>query len=222
MTITKKMLAVLLVLMILLNVGCKSESKKKLDIGTFEGNTYKNDYFGLELNIPEGWTILDEATKAELLGASSELLAGDDSAKEKQIDLSLEKTLYYVLSFKHPMTYQEGFNPNFMCLSEQISKLQGVVNQIKIGEDYLNASKELLLETGMPYSFDKEIYQEDVGGKSFYVMEVTLDYSPMIITQKYYATLLDQDRYAFAFVVSYSTDEEKAEVESIIKTVKFK
>lgn len=221
MNIRKKTLAVLLLLMILLNVGCKSESKK-LDIGTFEGNTYKNDYFGLELNIPEEWTILDEATKAELLGASSEVLAGDDKTKEKQIDLSLEKTLYYVLSFKHPMTYLEGFNANFMCLSEQISKIQSTISQIKTGEDYLNASKELLLETDMPYTFDKEIYQEEVGGKNFYVMEVTLDYSPIIITQKYYATLLDQDKYAFAFIVSYSNDEEKAEVESIMKTVKFK
>jgi len=200
------------------SVGCKKAAK--VTMGKMSGNTYTNDYFGLTLEMPAGWTILDEETKKLVMGMGSEILADGDAAKQKQLDLAQEKTLPLSIAFKHPLTYTSGPNPNIICMAEQVSKLQLLMG-IKTGADYIEAMKASLAEAPMEYTFGDEILTELVDGKTFYVLDVSADVGVKIY-QKYYAALVDEDRYVLSFVLSYTNDEEQAEVASVLSSVKFK
>ncbi|MCX7745634.1 MAG: hypothetical protein N2645_01910 [Clostridia bacterium] len=195
-------------------------STAKADPGKFEGNTYKNDYFGLSLQIPKDWSIQDEAAKKELTEKGKEAIAGDDEKKKKALDSSDAKTLNLVVAFKYPQNQEPlgTFNSNFMSVAEKISLLTGT--KVKTGKDYFKYARKLLESTQIPYNFDKEMYTETVGGKKFDVMEVNVDVNGVTLYQKYYCRIIKS--YALVFITSYSTEDQLDETSKILQTVKFK
>lgn len=74
-------------------------------------------------------------------------------------------------------------------------------------------------QTGMPYTFG-EVTTEKLGGKDFDTMEATMDAGEIKITQKYYAAIFDG--YALIFINTFFNDEEAAEINAFMDTVKFK
>ncbi|SNS70611.1 hypothetical protein SAMN05446037_10181 [Anaerovirgula multivorans] len=215
----RSILAVLLVtLFAILITGCgKNNIEKVISLGSVEGSTYTNDYFGSTFTIPEEWVIADEEEMEMITNMGQELIAGDDEELNKEIDLSKEKTLNMVMAFKYPLTHTDGYNPNIMCIAENLNLVEGLA--IKNGDDYLEYSKEVLQMSGMPYSFE-DVYTEKIGGKEFHVLVAKLDFGVMEITQKYYSTIIN--KYAFNFIVSYSNDEELEELNGVLNTVEFK
>ena len=85
-------------------------------MGTQEGTKYTNDYFGLELGIPEDWHIATEEEKAALMQAGQEAIAENNEDLAKQIDLSKEKTLNLMFAFRYPLTHQGVNQVSFALL----------------------------------------------------------------------------------------------------------
>ncbi len=211
----KNITVFILILAIVLAVGC-APSADKVTIGKLDGTVYTNDYFNLKLELPAEWHVATEEEKAMLTNAGADIVGGDNDNLKKQLDLSKEKTLNLVFAFQHTLDYTEGFNPNFMCIAENLG-LAGFA--VKNGEDYLNATRSLIEQSQLPYSFE-EIGTETIGGKEFYVMPTSIDVGGLIISQKYYSAV--QKGYALNFITSYSSEEELATVSNILGTVKFK
>lgn len=212
----KSTIIILLLVVFAFTTGCSKKSKKEITLGKMDGKTYTNEYFGLTYTIPDSWAIATDEEKATLTKAGQEAVANGDEKLKKQLDLSKEKALNLVFAFKHPLSYAEGFNPNFFCIAENLSIANSL--SIKSGADYLTASKELMKKSGIPYVF-KDLTSEKLGGKNFDVMEVNIDIQGIQIHQKYYSTIIDG--YALNFISSYSTDEELNEINKISETIKF-
>src|SRR5689334_393416 len=53
----------LLLLLIGFTVACRMEN---VDLGSIEGSTYSNSYFGMKLTIPQGWQVQGEEAKRRL------------------------------------------------------------------------------------------------------------------------------------------------------------
>jgi len=213
-----KGLIILLIFITALSAGC--QKTVKVTMGEISGNTYTNDYFGVTLDLPAGWTILDDETKKLVMGVGSEMMSGGDSAKQKQLDLAQQKTLPLLFAFKFPLNYTSGPNPNIICMAEQISKLHVLIG-IKTSQDYLEAMKTELSGAPIEYTFADDIYTEQIDGRTFSVLEAMLD-TGIKVYQKYYAALVDEDRYVLSFVVSYSNEEEQTELANVLRTVRFK
>lgn len=211
---TKSAIIVLLLVVLTFSTSCKS--KKTISMGKMDGNTYKNDYFGLSLEIPNGWIIASDEEKAALTNTSKELIANGDENLKKDFDLAKVKTLNLVYSFKHPLNYTGGFNSNFFCVAENLSLINSLT--VKSGADYLKLSKALMEKTNIPYSFH-EITSEEIGGKHFDVMEADVDYQGIKIYQKYYSAIID--RYALSFIMSYTTEDDLNELNNILTSIKF-
>ncbi|MCR2805907.1 hypothetical protein [Paenibacillus soyae] len=210
-------LALMLALIAIMAAACGGGSKEKvISLGTTSSGSYTNDYFGVSLQFPSEWEAQDMEMVNQLAEAGAELIAGDDEELQKGMDLSQAKTVNLLMASKYPIDTADQPNPSVILVGEKVSLLQGV----KDGKDYLEASQELMTQSGLPYEF-QEIKEQQVGGKDFHVMEVAVNVSPELsITQNYYSTILEG--YAFNIITTHVDDETKAQVEDIIQSVTFK
>lgn len=217
----KRILAMVLLMSLIFTIftGCSSKAKveKVISLGVMEGNNYSNDYFGLSLTLPDDWYIATQEEIALITDIGKELIVGDDEEKNQQFDLSMEQTINMVFSFKYPLDYIDGFNPNFMVMAENLNLIAGLT--IKNGADYLAIMEDIMGSTGMPYVFN-DVYTEKIGGKEFHVLESGLILGYMNVNQKIYATIMDG--YALVFSISFETEEDEEEAGNILKTIKFK
>ncbi|MFS0858605.1 MULTISPECIES: hypothetical protein [Paenibacillus] len=193
----------------------ETDNSKDVELGTTEKGSYNNDYFGVSLKFPEAWEFQDAAGMNELTNASSEVIAGDDETKKKQIELSQAKTLNLLMASQYPLDGSQ-VGPSAMAIAEKVSLLQG----IRTGKDYLKATKKFMEDSQFPYEY-KEFTTETIGGKEMDLMQITMDAgNGSTITQDYYSTIIEG--YAFNFIFTYLDDTTKAEIDNIKKSVQFK
>ncbi|MGI6621878.1 MAG: hypothetical protein ACOX4T_01790 [Acetivibrionales bacterium] len=224
MKIIKTTAGLILAVSLVFAVGCSkngnqstsnSKDSKTVTLGVQEGRKYTNSYFGLELNVPEGWYVASEEEKADLMQASQEVIAENNEDLAKKIDLSEEKVLYLLFASKYPLNHQ-GLNPNVMCMAENLGLLGKV--SLKTGKDYLTASKTTIEQSGMPCAFG-EISTEKLGGKDFDVMDITMDAGEIKISQKQYAAIFDG--FALTFTITFFSEEDAKDIQTLLNTIKF-
>ncbi|WP_128103094.1 MULTISPECIES: hypothetical protein [Paenibacillus] len=195
--------------------AASEDNTQNVELGTTEKGSYNNDYFGVSLKFPEAWEFQDAAGMNQLTSASSEAIAGDDATKKKQLELSQEKTLNLLMASELPLGGQQ-VGPSAMAIAEKVSLLQG----IRTGKDYLEATKEFMQASQFPYDY-KDITTETIGGKEMDLMQITMDAgNGTTITQDYYSAIIEG--YAFNFIFTYLDDKSKAEIDTIKKSVQFK
>ncbi len=196
---------------------------KKLDLGKNEGDTYKNDYFGLSVKLPKDWKVSSDEEKKQVLDMGKQVVAGDDKTKQAQVELAEKKSVYLLMLSKVVKTdialgsdykFDSG---NFMVMAEKLSFLQG----INKGSDYLDYVKKGLqdMKTQMPYKLDKPIYSEKIGGKEFAVLDAVLDNEGFKLTQKYYAYVMKG--YALVFISTSTSEENSKIIQDMLDSVKF-
>ncbi|MBZ9632926.1 hypothetical protein [Clostridium sp. FP1] len=191
---------------------------KLLTLGKTEGNVYTNDFFKMNINIPDKWIVATDEEKTEVLKLGKEVISKDDKSKAKELDLSELRTVYLLMTSQKGLKVQSTANPNFIVIAEKLSFFQGVND----GANYLGAVKKQLktVASTMPYKFDKEIYTEKVGRKNFSVLEATIETGTIKMTQKYYACVLNG--YALSFISTYTDDVGAKSLDGVIKSVTFK
>ncbi|TCZ74619.1 hypothetical protein E0485_19340 [Paenibacillus albiflavus] len=211
---SKKKLAIWSVLAMLVLVFVTAcGGKEKVDLGKVENGTYKNEYFGISFQVPQGWNVQDEETMRQVNEVGKEIAAGNDKTKQKQFDLAEQKLLNLAMASKFPMG-EAVLNPSVISNAEKVSK-----SQVKTSKDYLEATKKIIIASQIPYQF-KEITSVKVGGKDFDVLETSLSQDGGNLTQKIYSTLMNG--YALNLIITYVDDESKAETDKLIESVSFK
>ena len=196
-----------------------SKSDKKIDLGKNEGNVYKNEYFNMTINMPDKWKVATDDEKNALIQTGKQVISDNDKNKEKQIDYSIEKTVYLLVTSEKGLSVNDTSNPSFMAIAEKLTLMQGVV--ISDGKGYLEQVKKGLQGvTQIPYKFDKEVYTEKVGNKDFYVLEATVSNENVKLIQKYYAAKIGD--YVLSFIGTSYNDDQAKKLDTMIKSISFK
>ncbi|MGF1452624.1 MAG: hypothetical protein ACFB21_11200 [Opitutales bacterium] len=190
--------------------ACSQPVEKKVDVGTFDGATYRNESFGMTLELPEGWHLTSDEAKAEIMDAGSRVIAGDDSNLNTVFEAAQPRTFNMFVAFKHPYGTPVRFNPNIILTAERVSHAPG----IRSGADYLAATRQLLEQGALEITVNKETQSLDVDGETFHWMEAETRVMGMTITQRILATVIEG--YALVFTLSY-VDAEDAE--ALLETV---
>ncbi|MDT3426394.1 hypothetical protein J2Z22_001920 [Paenibacillus forsythiae] len=207
------LLSMVMMLVLVLVTACGGK-EKEISLGVTESGSYTNDYFGLSLTFPKEWLYQNADQMMELMAAGKDVIAGDDESKKKMLDLSKSKTLNLLVTSKFPVDSGK-VGPSAIAVAEKVSLLQGV----KDGKDYLEASKKLMVDSKLPYEF-KDISTVKVGGKEMYTMQASINTGQDIVTQDYYSSIIDG--YAFNLILTYIDAESKAETDKILESVTFK
>lgn len=194
-------------------VACDSKTEKSLGYGEVSNGVYSNDYFKFSVNLPNDWVIQSQAALNEVIEKGSDVFAGDDEVLKSALKASEQDTVNMLAILKFEQGSPEPFNPSFIVVAENISSAPGV----KTGADYHYHAKKLLQSGQIPYEFPNEIFSRDVSGVTFDVMPTQIPFYTSNIFQEYYATKIND--HIFMFILSYSTESEKQELEAILSGV---
>lgn len=134
-------------------------SSQELDKGFIDGTSYKNSYFGLSLNFPDGWYVQNDA-----------------------IDLSEQNAAFLLSVYRYPLDTQ-SFNYNFSCIAEDLSAYP----EIKQSSDYMEEMIEQFKNED--FKIDKDIYSKTIDGVKFSVVDAETSAGDVVVKQRYYSTI---------------------------------
>lgn len=195
-------------------VGCGQTASEEIGYGSITESHYQNDYFGFEIQVPEGWSVQSQAEQQALMEMGAELLAGDDEGLKNVMKASEAQTVSLFTFMKHEVGAPVTFNPSIIGLGERVASMPG----IKRGEDYFFHARKLLEQGQIPYEFPQAVFSQKVAGFDFDVMPAEVTMVGVTIYQQYFAARIKD--YMLVFILSYSNDEEFQELQSRLATLK--
>lgn len=227
--------AIFLILILMFTVGCnktfgkssaeivedfteeiiEESTEKVISMGEMNGNTYTNNYFDLSFSIPETWTLKSEQQIQQMNAKGAAMIAGDDEDKKEEFKLSEIRELTLVYAAKHELGYDKGFNSSILCICENLI-FRG--SSIKSGADHLEEVQKYLEGTNILISFSS-ITSEALGSKKFDVYRTKTTYDIGVVNQKMYSSVIDG--YVLTFIITFSSEQELSELESILNTITF-
>ncbi len=213
-------LAIVLGTCALVSDGCAKKTldhppSSGIDVGRFEGTTYRNDFLGMTITFPSDWSIQSNKTTRKMMRVGSGRIAGDDSYLQEVVKGAEARVVGLFGAFRYPPGASNSENPGVACTAGPIS---GVAD-IRTGKDYLLHAKRLLESSPMKFSFLGEIYTRKIGGIEFSVMKTAVALPPDVVNMEYYATI--RRGYTLVLTVSWESEEGKSMVQGILDTMVF-
>lgn len=189
---------------------------ENFDYGRIENNAYVNDYFEFRFPMENGWQPMDNSIMDSLREKTAEEMAAADPAMQKTMEVADVRTANLLTAMYAPPDEFQLFNANINFIAENVK----IALNIRNGRDYLESAKKFMGNMEYSIDFKGDIYEQEIGGKTFYCMDVVNHYGGTDILQSYYATIIKS--FAFTFVTTYVTDEQKAAVQSAIDQIEFR
>lgn len=192
-----------------------SDRPGEIDFGALEGSVYRNAYFGLQVELPAEWTVLDQAAMRRLAEVGGALIAGEDENLKAIVKASELQTVNLLGAFEHPLGSPVPYNPSFMSSAERLEGAPG----IQKGADYLFHAKRMLQSGQLEVSFPGEVSSVELGGQAFDVLPVELEVLNIVVRQRYYAAVMRG--YALVFIASFTNDEQEATLDAVVESITF-
>jgi len=196
-------------------LGCNA-NKKIFDYGQVENNIYYNSFFELEIKLPPDWNIRTKEQLQNLAESGKKIIAGDDKNMKAIVNaVDVDNAVLLGVS-EYEVGSAVSYNPSFMLSAENLKNSPG----IKTGRDYLFHCRKLLEQSQIKYDYIDEVFEKEViSNQDFYLMNATIKYMGLNITQIYYATI--RNGFCLTMIVSFIDDEQKNDLDRIVKSVKF-
>ncbi len=199
----------------LTTTSCQRSIPDNFDFGSIENNTYKNKFFGMTLEVPEGWDIQSEAEQKALQNEAQEILNNPEFDKlVKSADITSADLLMASQFDTKTHTDPEILNSNFTLIAENIG-----LSSIKNGKDYLVESRKTMKDAQMPIKFNDETKSIEVDGKTFYYSDAVITMNGIDIKQRYMATVIND--FGLVYVATYGSEKQLEKLMSILKTTTF-
>ncbi|MET2983649.1 hypothetical protein [Aureibaculum conchae] len=199
-------------------MSCKREIPSDFDYGKVEKNKYTNEFFGLTLEIPEGWFIQDDETQKQLTKEGAKALGGDELAKTIKAAEITTANLLMVSQFdiaNH--TDPNVLNANFTLVVENLGIASFSVND---GNGYLEASKKQFTKNNVPIKIKGDTKTMDIDGKTFHYFDAVMTMQGAAINQRYMATVIND--FALLYVATYGTEDQLEKLMDVLNTANFK
>lgn len=184
----------------------KEEKKEKDTVpvrGVWNDDVYTNDFTGATFELPEGWLVASDEELAELIGASTDLLAESGLKFNEKM---LEQQSIYDWMVQNPKT-----GTNVIGMFENLGLVIGGKNITE--EEYFDSMKDLLVQANIAdYTFG-EITTETVSGAEYNVLEAAAPDAGL--TQYYYIN--KQGSYMTAFIITIADGDSIEDVISHFK-----
>lgn len=131
----------------------KKKSSSKIDSGSWDDNTYTNDFLGISITVPEDWYIASEKQLNEAVGISKESIADGDEDKEDYIDSTNSKTAYLFLITKNRLNKSSTGNANMMVMAKKLDSL----SKGKDCKEYAESLQEGMQQFNPKYDYTQPI-----------------------------------------------------------------
>lgn len=206
---------VLIVSVMLTVTGCNKAPEEEIEYGVIRDGVYSNSYFNMSIKVPRNWVVKSQAEQIEMIDSGAELLAGDYNNFKADIKASAKQTVNLFSFSKYEKGTSGRSNPSIYAAAENMVNSPG----IKGGSDYLFEIKKTLVSGQVKYEFPGDIYTKAISGVSFDVMLAVIPVGNTKAKQEFYATKMNN--YALYFILTYSKNTEKKQLNDILSSLKF-
>jgi hypothetical protein len=179
------------------------------------GNRYRNDFFGVTVEKPEGWYAQDPEETIALQQRGTAVLAGGEEGRQALLESALQSSLPLFGFFAVAPGTPGVSNANVLGVAENLTPFPGVQS----GCDYLHHVQRLLEQGELPYRFSDSCTTLQLDGRSLGLIEGRVSVGEVHITQRYYALI--QRPYALAFVQTYYDEAGREKSAGIIDSLRF-
>lgn len=212
---------VMTVILLVVFTGCSSKKVISYSVGSVDNNSYKNEYFGLSLDIPTDWDIVNiDNERTEEANQQSEQpqyepkieLAIGRSAQqtEEPSDTDVATNIFTIAVQKLPPG-SEGITGYDLLKSMVIYiQLHGISDPYYgplYKTEFINATSTNLYGT------------ENISGVEFRTVEIVREANEIRTHTKYYATIYNN--YALLFSASFLEEEGNESIEEVIDLINF-
>ncbi len=177
-------------------VGCGGGRKKDFMRGEVVGGVYRNDFFGVTMEVPEGMYVMPRAAMDSIAAAAG---AGMGSEVAGYSDLLL------FISAREPAAADSLFNYNITVTSEKLPE----GTEVKNNAQYISTVIKML-DSKSDAEHKMDGLHVELNGREI---------AKMSVSQDIYTSL--HDGYALVVVASYDGVEQREAVDRIIGTMTF-
>lgn len=203
-------------------LGCACTNEPRSTNPKDSSLIYRNNYFGLQLTIPEGWTVAQGAD-ASLFDEGLQLLAGEDRAFGAEMEATKTDGIQLLVvskrAFGSPGT---GANANLVLTAVRNDPIDGYVD----AKELCSEVAEMLVATNatrpnLQYELLHATQPEIFGGRMFYRTDLFASGEFGGFRQAYIATIHKGHSvsYGLLFVLSFVTSDEHVELLNILNTL---
>lgn len=194
----------------------KAGGGPKQDLAAAVGkNVYRNEQFGLTITAPEGWYVADSEVTKQLMEVGADVsLANQSAAKRDALKASVQRSTNIFSFFRHPPGTPTESNPGLLGMAENVGMEPGITS----GRDYFFHARKVLEMGAVPTKIAPDYNQRTIGGQKFDRMDVVMGEASQAIQERYFAA-----RHGASMVVlieAYRTDEELAELDRVLDSIK--
>ncbi len=182
-------------------VGCGGGRKKDFMRGEVVGGVYRNDFFGVTMEVPEGMYVMPRAAMDSIAAAAG---AGMGSEVAGYSDLLL------FISAREPAAADSLFNYNITVTSEKLPE----GTEVKNNAQYISTVIKML-DSKSDAEHKMDGLHVELNGREIAKMSIRRG----SVSQDIYTSL--HDGYALVVVASYDGVEQREAVDRIIGTMTF-
>ncbi len=178
-----------------------------------EGGVYTNAFLGLRLPITDGWSVVEDETKKQIIEAGKQYLKPTDAKQQADMDKSITNTAVLLTLFQSPR-------------GEPIqSGLLLVVEKLPVAEipatPYVAHLKELLTRNStLNYAVEQDVHEETINGQTFVALDVFSTSGDIRVNQKYGCQM--RKGFAVCFIETYGTETQLAALNKLVGGLTFK
>lgn len=186
------------------------------DAGQVAGQIYTNKFFGLSMTFPDGWLILSESGKADIMEGGKQFITGTP-AERVQLERSLART-HNLFSLMEGTPAQAGQVPaSLMCVAETLP----VVNMT--AGAYLKVMRDMMMPRmsaqGLRYEVADDISPERLGGAEFAALRFKVTTPTGEGWQEYHVAI--KGGHALGFILTYASDSQRSAMRGALDSIKF-
>jgi len=192
--------------------GCSREIPANFDYGNWSDSTYRNDFFGFSITMPESWHIASKEEMDAIEWIDEDFVNRQEAEKAAKIAEITTADLFNVFRYTDDEAEaRESFNPSVSAFAETLPLL---INRA----EYVKQTRQLIAKT-MPGINIKSETNRTVNGVEFIVLETEVSIQGIRIHQEYWVCL--KHGFALLFLLTWVDAEEKQMLDDIKATLKW-
>ena len=178
------------------------------DAGRIVGATYSNAYFGLQLTIPQGWTVHDEETNKKIMERGKEFAKAESAQQQAAYDASIQRTLT-LLTITSGTTLSSS-TTGFQCMAERLPAAT-------TARDYVSSLKSLMLKSPV-VELKRDLYTETIDGVEFAAIQTVMKYPKVALQQTYHVTI--KKGFALGLIHTSADEGGAADLHKVMKSIR--
>ena len=182
-----------------------SEDEGEFSVGTVDGNSYVNEYFGVKLGLLDGYSFVDDETLAQITGLTADMLSDN-----KLLAKAIEDGTATIIAYAADST---GLNNVNVTVQSNASLANAILDEEAVLKASVDQAKSALEAQGIS-NITYDVVEKEVAGENHKVLKMNGEYNGIEFHNE--MVNLQKGDYMLAFAAtSFNGDSTGAMIDAV-------